>query len=220
MNTKKQLDQMMRDDTEILSPQDKLIIYLEENWKMILGTIFLTGGLIFGIKYYKEEKQRTLYEASDRLSVALPLAEGKEKDLSALKSFVGTEAESSAKVQGTLLLAQELYHAKDYASALSAYDEAINTPGYPALQDFARMGKVYTLIALKKYEEAINLIQAMTSAGTSFPVYELKIQKALCNEALGKVAEARKIYETLLTTGSAGPRRAYIEKKLTHLPGK
>ncbi len=216
MNTKKQLDQMMRDDNDILSPQDKLIIYLEENWKMMLGTILITGGLIFGIKYYKEQKQQTLFDASNRLAIASSAEGGNE--VSALRDYVATEKQSSAKVQGTLLLAKELYHAGDYASALSAYDEAVNSAGYPTLQDLARMGKVYSLIALKKYDDAINVIDAMHSAGTSFPDYELTIQKARCKEALGSIAEARKLYEDLLHAGDPGPRRAYVEKKLTHLP--
>ncbi|MBF0276006.1 MAG: tetratricopeptide repeat protein [Nitrospinae bacterium] len=212
MSVKKQLDDLMKEDDTFLSPQDKAKIYLEDNWKQLTAVVIAGFLIVGGVTYYKNNKLREVYRSSSELTEAVSLG---KKDKNPLMKFISEENQGNVEVQARLYLASILTEEKDLTKALENYDAVINNTEAPkVLKEFALLGKVYTLINMKKYDDAIQTLKKIKQEKSNFPDFEIDIQMARCYEALGNKSEAVKIYQLLLNDMDAGAKRGTIESKI------
>lgn len=130
-------------------------------------------------------------------------------------------------------LARSLYVAADYEGALAVYDEALATLSDASVRDIAVVGKICTLEALKRYDEAMALIAEaeptiLAAEKTHYLASELILAKArvLCQK--GDKAQAIATLAPLLTVAEDSPLasfksqaertkamiEAYVEKSL------
>ena len=155
----------------------------------VLGAVIVIGGLVLWYEQRQSKKASAV--------VALESASQAE-DYEAIVAL-GTPASTVAR----LSLAHSLYNAGDYEAALAEYETASKSLNDAALVDIAAVGRICSLEALGRLDEALEAILSLepTFKASAVPHYlfpELLLAKAriLCQK--GDKSGAKQTLEPLL----------------------
>lgn len=184
-----------------------------------IGAVAVIGALVF----WQEQRK------AGRASAVAALASASQVEDYEAVIALGTPASDIARLD----LARSLYGAGDYENALIAYDAVLASMDDPALKDIAAVGRVCSLEALGRFDEALKDALALEAAFTesTAPHYllpELTLAKAriLCQQ--GDKTAAKQALAPLLAAeeGSAAANykaqaertermiEAYVKKSL------
>lgn len=162
----------------------------------VAGALVAVGALVFWFE------QRNASRASAVIALATA---SQAEDYEAIVAL-----ETSASNVARLDLARSLYGAGDYENALATYDAVLSTLEDPALKDIAAVGRVCSLEALGRLDEALKDVLALEAAfaNATPPHYllpELLLTKAriLCQQ--GDKAAAKQVLTPLLTATEGTP---------------
>lgn len=162
----------------------------------VVGVLVVAGALVFWF-----EQRRSGRAAA----VAALAAASQVEDYEAIVAL-GTPAADVARLD----LARSLHGAGDYEGALAVYDAVLGTLKEPALRDVAAVGRVCSLEALGRLDEALKDTLALEAAfaASAAPHYllpELLLAKAriLCQQ--GDKAAAKQALAPMLTAEEGAP---------------
>lgn len=162
----------------------------------VAGALVVVGALVFWFE------QRNASRAS---AVTAFATASQAEDYEAIVAL-GTPASDVARLD----LARSLYGAGDYENALATYDAVLGTLEEPSLKDIAAVGRVCSLEALGRFDEALKDTLALETAfnGSVAPHYllpELLLAKAriLCQQ--GDKAAAKQALAPLLSAAEGSP---------------
>lgn len=162
----------------------------------VAGVLVVAGALVF---WFEQRK-------AGRASAVAALATASQaEDYEAIVAL-GTPATDVARLD----LARSLYGAGDYEGALAAYEAVLGALKDPALKDIAAVGRVCSLEALGRLDEAMKDVLALEpefakSAAPHYLLPELLLAKArlLCQQ--GDKAAAKQALAPMLTAAEGTP---------------
>lgn len=177
---------------------------LENAWKkygvLILGAAF---AVVLGVGGYKgwQHYERTAAERSgDRYSEAMKLAStGKTAESEKLLAALAKEGRGGYRQLAQMRLAGDLAAAGKTADAVAAFDKvAADGGGDQILRDLARLKAALLRVDAADWTEMQNRLNALNNDKN---VWRFSARELLGLAAVkaGKTAEARKLFETLLT---------------------
>lgn len=162
----------------------------------VAGALVVVGALVF----WFEQRNASRASAVAALTNATEVA-----DYEAIVAL-GTPASNVARLD----LARSLYGAADYENALATYDALLGSLDDPALKDIAAVGRVCSLEALGRLDEALKDTLALETAFNASPtphylLPNLLLAKAriLCQQ--GDKAAAKQVLAPMLTAAEGTP---------------
>lgn len=191
---------------------EKLKEWLKNYGGALLIGVLLGLGLLFGNKYWTRYQERQREAASAIYTQMLKDVQESKADAArtAGKQLVDDYVRTPYAGMAALMLARLSYEADDAAAARGHLQWAIDHATDDAVKQTARLRLGQLLIADRKYDAALKLVQ------TDAPGFEAEYQelKGDAYAGLGKTKEARAAYdEALRSLGPNSPARALVEMK-------
>lgn len=207
---------------ELLSDNEReeaLREFWRDNWRWILGGIVLGIALLFGWRYFQDyrvqrgEHAAQLYtEALNALNSSRDVAKAEEV-LKKLETDFGSTAYTQ---QAQLLLAKAHTEAGELAKAEPLLRAVAENSKDKELADIAQLRLARLLVQQGKHDDAIKLLQPLTSGGFSAQAHEIRGDALV---AKGDTQGARAEYAAALAVTDAALDRALVELKLQDAGG-
>lgn len=152
--------------------------FWKDNGLAIIAGALIGLGLLWGWRYYNDSQIQAKEEASAAYQASLESlvdSENNEK----LRAFVNDQKDTGYAPLGAMILAQNAVEEKDYESAKTFLNSAIE--GDKVIADIARLRLANLHLQLGENDQALSVLAAVASVSFGNQVEELKGDALLAN---------------------------------------
>ncbi|GJL56363.1 MAG: hypothetical protein NPIRA02_34950 [Nitrospirales bacterium] len=206
------------DETELLSRKDHMLLFVEQNRKLVLGGVFfivMAAGIGGGVAWYEHNQTQEAWELEGKAQVqyldrSLDDAEQSKKNVSKaaelyrqiLNEYPRTEPARNA----VYLLGNSLMEQGDYSGAIEAYQQFIAQYGRNSmLLGLVRQRLAYAHLLNGDKEKALQEFTGILSAQNVYNKDQVLFELAKLDEADGAMEKALKRYQELLEQYPTSP---------------
>lgn len=181
---------------------EELKAWWKENGTSVIVGIALAVVALFGWEYWKEWKNNTAAEASSLYTQASNAAKtGIDKALPDIKKLQDSYSSTPYAAIASLKAAQQYAEQGQYEQAVSALRWVIDEQSDEGFRNLANVRLARVLLAMKKLDEALQVVNQPYPAAYQSLLEELKGDIYV---AQNKPAEARAAYDKALATNASG----------------
>jgi len=208
------VDELLSDDER----EEALRQWWRENWRWILAGILVGIGMLVGWRYWQNHKVQRSEDAAQLYSDAqTALNDNDIGKAEAVLKQLETEVDATAYTEQTqLLLAKAHVEAGEFAKAEPLLRTVADKSKDQELAKIAQLRLARLLVQQGKHDEAVQLLQPLTTGGFSAQAHEIRGDALV---AKGDAQGARAEYAAALAATDAQLDRALVELKLQDVGG-
>lgn len=209
------------DETELLSRKDHFLLFVEQNRKAVLGSVFLVvmaGAIGGGVMWYEHRQTQEAWELEGQAQVhyldrSLDDAEQSKENVGKAAGLYQRILEDYPRTtparNAVYLLGNSLMEQGDYSGAIEAYQQFFEQYGRNAmLQGLVRQRLAYAYLLSGDREKASQAFTDILSAPDVFNKDQVLFELAKLDEADDAMDKALKRYQDLLEQYPASPYAA------------
>lgn len=208
------VDELLSDDER----EEALRQWWRENWRWILAGILVGIGMLVGWRYWQNHKVQRSEDAAQLYGdVQTALNDNDIGKAEAVLKQLETEIDATAYTeQAQLLLAKAHVEAGEFAKAEPLLRTVADKSKDEELAKIAQLRLARLLVQQGKHDEAVQLLQPLTTGGFSAQAHEIRGDALV---AKGDAQGARAEYAAALAVTDAQLDRALVELKLQDVGG-